>query len=271
VSFTVSAVSIPSSSAPDTVPSDGVAAQWRIVRHCVRPGCGVIAAATLRFDYAQRVVALDPMGRRAIPGEYDLCEQHAARTTPPSGWTMRDRAPSRVAETESAPPVGPERASHVGRLAAALSAVPRTVSEDVPDAVPVGTDRSVPHPGLAPARAHDGSAAQVRSAPVPTTAAPRGPARLDALMGGGRNEPVDAADHGADVRGGFARERAPRDAADEAFPHARALRLAPDPIASAWCADLMTPGARPLPVQSFVAPSGITPLGRPGGPPTLFG
>lgn len=270
MSFTVPVVSIPLSTAPVTVPSDGVAAPWRIVRHCARPGCGVIAAATLRFDYAQRVVALVPMGRRAIPGEYDLCEQHAARTSPPSGWTMRDRAPSRVAETESAPPVGPERAPHVGRLAAALSAVPRTVSEDVPDAVPVGTDRSVPHPALAPALAHDESAAQGSPAPAPATAAPSGPARLDVLMGGARNAPVDAADHAADG-GGIGRDRAAQDAAEEAFPHARALRLAPDPISSAWCADLMSPDARPVPSRSFVAPSVIRPLGRSGGPPTLFG
>ncbi len=254
MSFTVRVVNIPSSSAPDTVHADGVASPWRIVRFCARPGCGVTAAATLRFDYAQRVVSLDPLGHRAVPGEYDLCDQHAARTTPPSGWNLRDRAPSRVAETEYAPPVGPERAPHVGRLAAALSAVPRTVSEDVPDAVPVGADRSVPHPALAPALAHDESSAQVTGTAASAGAAPTGPARLDALMGGGRTASADAAMNG-----------------EEALPHTRALRLAPDPISSAWCADLMTPGGRHIPSQPFAAPSIVRPIGRSSGTPTLFG
>lgn len=254
MSFTVRGVIIPFASTPDTVPVDGAVSPWRIVRLCARPGCGVTAAATLRFDYPQRVVSLDPMGHRAVPGEYDLCEQHAARTTPPSGWSLRDRAPSRVAETEYAPPVGPERAPHVGRLAAALSAVPRTVSEDVPDAVPVGADRSVPHPALAPALSHDESSGQARGTAASATAAPSGPARLDALMGGGRT-----ASAGAAVT------------VEEAFPHTRALRLAPDPISSAWCADLMTPGARPVPSQSFAAPSIVRPIGRSSSTPTLFG
>jgi hypothetical protein len=243
----------------------------------------VTAAATLRFDYAQRVVSLDPMGHRAIPGEYDLCEQHAARTTPPSGWTLRDRAPSRAAVTEPAPPVGPERSSHVGRLAAALSAVPRTVSEDVPDAVPVGTDRSVPHPSLAPSLNDDASTEH-----VPVTSVPTGPARLDALMGGGHRSVADR----TEPRAEHVVERAPQDDVDDALPHTRTLRLAPDPISSAWCADLMSPGGRTTPTPSQVVPSHVAPLhvapshvapshvvapahhapfGRSSASPTLFG
>jgi hypothetical protein len=102
-----------------------------------------MATSTLRFDYGERTVMLDPLGPVSTPGTYDLCFAHAARSTPPTGWTLRDRAPSREPATESAPPVGPDRGQGVARLAAALSAVPRAVSEDAPDAAPVGTDRSV--------------------------------------------------------------------------------------------------------------------------------
>jgi hypothetical protein len=102
-----------------------------------------MATSTLRFDYGERTVMLDPLGPDSAPGTYDLCFAHAARSTPPTGWTLRDRAPSRESAAETPPPVGPDRGQGVARLAAALSAVPRAVSEDAPDAAPVGTDRSV--------------------------------------------------------------------------------------------------------------------------------
>jgi len=102
-----------------------------------------MATSTLGFDYGQRTVMLDPLAPDSAPGTYDLCFAHAARSTPPTGWTLRDRAPNRGSAAESAPPVGPDRGRGVARLAAALSAVPRAVSEDAPDAAPVGTDRAV--------------------------------------------------------------------------------------------------------------------------------
>lgn len=119
-------------------------------RRCVRPGCTRDAASTLRFDYAARTVTLDPLTMTASPGSYDLCFHHAARSTPPSGWTMRDRAPSPEPAADPAPPVGPSRDHGVDRLAAALCTVPRAASEGAPDAVPARTDRSVPHPALLP-------------------------------------------------------------------------------------------------------------------------
>lgn len=99
---------------------------------------------TLRFDYAAREVTIDPLTARPGPEAYDLCVRHAARSGAPSGWSLRDRAPSRGPATEPAPPVGPPEGHGVDRLAAALCAVPGAVSEDVPDAVPPGADRSVP-------------------------------------------------------------------------------------------------------------------------------
>jgi hypothetical protein len=119
-------------------------------RRCVRPGCTRDAVSTLRFDYAARTVMLDPLAMAAAPGSYDLCFHHAARSNPPSGWTMRDRAPSPEPATDPAPPVGPSRDHGVDRLAAALCTVPRAASEGAPDAAPVRTDRSVPHPALRP-------------------------------------------------------------------------------------------------------------------------
>jgi hypothetical protein len=113
-------------------------------RRCVRPACPRNAASTLRFDYAARTVTLDPLAASASPGSYDLCFHHAARSNPPSGWTMRDRAPSPGPAADPAPPVGPSRDDGVDRLAAALCAVPRAASEGAPDAVPPGADRSVP-------------------------------------------------------------------------------------------------------------------------------
>lgn len=112
------------------------------MRSCIRPACGRRATTTMRFDYARRTVMLDPLGPEARPGEYDLCLHHAARSGPPTGWTLRDRAPSPESAVESAPPVGPDRGKGVDRLAAALSAVRRVVSEDAPDAAPARTDRS---------------------------------------------------------------------------------------------------------------------------------
>jgi len=140
----------------------------------------------MRFDYARRTVMLDPLGPEARPGEYDLCLHHAARSGPPTGWTLRDRAPSPESAVESAPPVGPDRGKGVDRLAAALSAVRRVVSEDAPDAAPARTDRSAaPGPvdaSTAPAggaarldvllRPSDATAPVTRPAPQPLRLAP---------------------------------------------------------------------------------------------------
>ena len=170
------------------------------------------AVTTLRFDYSARQIMLDPLTQVSQPGTYDLCFDHAARSNPPEGWTLRDRGPSRESATETAPPVGPERDHGVDRLAAALCAVPRAVSEDAPDAVPVRADRSV----------------------------------LDALLGSGPRPPVAPSvavaseqDRSpiADIAGvagvaGIAAETGPT----HSF---QPLRLMPDPVATVWCADLL--------------------------------
>ena len=225
--------------------------QRLMTRVCVRPGCMRRATTTLRFDYGQRVVMLDPLGSHTEPGEYDLCFQHAARSTPPTGWTLRDRAPSREQVTEAAPPVGPDRGQGVARLAAALSAVQWAVSEDAPDAAPDGTDRS---------------AAQRRAS---------GAGRLDSLL-----QPSAPSAPVAPVP---LSERTPE---AEVRPVPQPLRLAPDPTKTVWCADLLTPATRPgaPAVVSPPAPFRVVPSGTSvaslasvpsatgqGGTPTLFG
>ncbi len=200
-------------------------------RPCVRPGCARVATSTLRFDYGERTVMLDPLGPDSTPGTYDLCFAHAARSTPPTGWTLRDRAPSREPATETPPPVGPDRGQGVARLAAALSAVPRAVSEDAPDAAPVGTDRSVG--GRSPLD----SLLRPSTAPTEQTRAPRTASAVATVR------PVPLSERTPEV---------------EVRPVPQPLRLAPDPTTIVWCADLLAgperAAAAPAPVMTPAPP-----------------
>ena len=223
----------------------------QVTRVCVRPGCTRRATTTLRFDYTERTVMLDPLGPAAEPGEYDLCLHHAARSTPPTGWTMRDRAPSRESVTEPAPPVGPDRGQGVARLAAALSAVQRAVSEDAPDAAPDGTDRSGGPVRLVADRP------VVADQPAPR---PSGSARLDSLLQPSATVmPVPLSERTPEV---------------EVRPVPQPLRLAPDPTTTVWCADLLSSPAATAPATASTAPTVApsTPQSvAPAVPPTLFG
>ena len=60
-------------------------------RHCVRPGCGAPAAATLGYHYASRLVWIDSLDEHPIYGEQDLCSLHADRMVVPVGWALDDR------------------------------------------------------------------------------------------------------------------------------------------------------------------------------------
>jgi uncharacterized protein DUF3499 len=63
-------------------------------RHCVRPGCGALATASLSYHYASRTAWLDDLDAEAHPAGYDLCAQHADRFRVPLGWTRDDRRQS---------------------------------------------------------------------------------------------------------------------------------------------------------------------------------
>ncbi len=59
-------------------------------RCCARPTCAVSAAATMSYDYDARIVWIEPLHAEPHPMTHDLCAQHADRSTPPSGWELRD-------------------------------------------------------------------------------------------------------------------------------------------------------------------------------------
>ena len=63
-------------------------------RQCVRPGCGVVAEATLTYHYASRTAWLDDLEGDPDPATYELCTQHADRFTVPVGWNREDRRTS---------------------------------------------------------------------------------------------------------------------------------------------------------------------------------
>ena len=67
-------------------------------RQCARFGCSAIAVATFTFDAQARTVWLDtPLDGNARAGE--LCSKHARALTPPRGWQLEDRRPSKSEST----------------------------------------------------------------------------------------------------------------------------------------------------------------------------
>jgi hypothetical protein len=60
-------------------------------RQCARPGCRATAAATLAYDYQQRLTWLDPLVPEPHPMAWDLCEGHADALVVPLGWRLEDR------------------------------------------------------------------------------------------------------------------------------------------------------------------------------------
>lgn len=76
-------------------------------RLCARPGCGAVAAATLRFEPTLReawLVAIDSDGPRT---HGDLCSRHANALVLPRGWALHDdwRAP---ADASAHTPIDPQ-------------------------------------------------------------------------------------------------------------------------------------------------------------------
>lgn len=59
-------------------------------RPCARPGCPSPARSTLDFSYATRTALLRSLSEERSPQSYDLCANHADRTTPPHGWDLHD-------------------------------------------------------------------------------------------------------------------------------------------------------------------------------------
>jgi hypothetical protein len=108
-------------------------------RPCARPGCPSPAASSLVFSYGAREAQIVALLEERAPEAYDLCGQHAERTTPPHGWTLIDRRPA-DGEPETAPSdEGYGGADTVAVLAAALRGPLDGASGARHD--PVGPDR----------------------------------------------------------------------------------------------------------------------------------
>jgi len=58
------------------------------VRTCSRIGCSVPASTTALVRYAAREIELRPLVDEVDPHLVELCAEHAARLTPPRGWTI---------------------------------------------------------------------------------------------------------------------------------------------------------------------------------------
>jgi hypothetical protein len=69
------------------------------VRSCSRIGCSVPASRTALVRYDERQIELVELVGEPDPGVVELCSEHAARLTPPLGWTIAGR---RVPESVSA-------------------------------------------------------------------------------------------------------------------------------------------------------------------------
>ncbi len=60
-------------------------------RTCARPACNGLAAATLTYDYANRVAWIDRLTDESHPMTHDLCERHSDELSVPRGWRLEDR------------------------------------------------------------------------------------------------------------------------------------------------------------------------------------
>lgn len=57
-------------------------------RQCSRSACTRPVAATLSYDYAERLAVLGPLGLERRPHLHDLCAPCAEELTVPRGWTL---------------------------------------------------------------------------------------------------------------------------------------------------------------------------------------
>lgn len=58
------------------------------MRLCSRTACLSPAAATLTYAYRDSTAVLGPLAVAHVPGAFDLCPQHAERTSVPRGWEV---------------------------------------------------------------------------------------------------------------------------------------------------------------------------------------
>jgi len=92
-------------------------------RLCARPGCGAVAAATLRFQPTQREAWLVELDDSSPRTEGDLCARHAAALVLPRGWQLHDERIDRPEVLEEVP-ARPKRPRTPRTPRSALRAVP---------------------------------------------------------------------------------------------------------------------------------------------------
>ena len=98
-----------------------------MVRRCSRTACGLPAVATLTYVYADSTAVLGPLADVAVPGAFDLCAEHASRTSVPMGWEVI-RLPLDRRRNE------PEADDELVALANAVREIGLRDEEDVPTA-----------------------------------------------------------------------------------------------------------------------------------------
>ncbi|MFP4634968.1 MAG: DUF3499 family protein [Nitriliruptoraceae bacterium] len=148
-------------------------------RRCARPDCRAEARATLTFSYSDQQAVLTGLTADRRPQTYDLCPQHAARTSAPYGWQLRDDRPEDQRRPVDAPVVPADLGSDhtVAVLAAALRRTPSTAQSATPGTAssPAPGPGSPEHPTAAAASAVGTDAASeidaLIDAPHPTATA----------------------------------------------------------------------------------------------------
>ena len=58
------------------------------MRRCAKMGCSEPAVLTLTYIYSDSTVVLVPLATFAEPHNYDLCNAHGEKLTPPRGWEL---------------------------------------------------------------------------------------------------------------------------------------------------------------------------------------
>lgn len=67
------------------------------MRICAKMRCGAEPVVTVSLAYAAREVIVADLAPERDRNLLDLCRDHAARLTPPVGWTVRDDRRGEVA------------------------------------------------------------------------------------------------------------------------------------------------------------------------------
>jgi hypothetical protein len=88
-------------------------------RHCSKTSCGLPAAATLTYVYADSTVVVGALAQHAEPHSYDLCSRHAEAFSAPRGWDV-----VRIHQEFAEPTPSPDDLDALARAVRAAGAPP---------------------------------------------------------------------------------------------------------------------------------------------------